>query len=385
MRILVYEHFTALGERAPRSLRAEGGAMLAALVADLATAGHEIVTFAGPGKIAAWLATAGKRRIDVLRGVDPGPARFRRLLAGVEAAWVIAPETGGILRELNHAVLAAGRRLLGSAPAAVELAASKLATCRVLSPLRVRCVPTLPLPSDELPAEALEWGFPVVVKPDDGVGSEGVGLARSAGEVAGALCRAARHSRSIVVQPYVDGTHASVSLLGGPAGAFPLALQSQDMRVGASFSYRGGEVPLEAPAAGEALALARAACAAIPGLAGFVGVDLVLAGSGPLVIEVNPRLTTAYLGLRRASRVNLAAVALDVLNGKSPEPVPVERRARFTAAGRVTMLPRRSDHLALDESPLRRPEVGVSDRSPEGVSSPWRERGRRRAREVGVK
>jgi len=237
VRILVYEHFTALGARAPRSLRAEGGAMLAALAADLAAAGHDIATFAGPGKIAAWLETPAKAGVEVLRGGDPGPARFRRLLAGVEAAWVVAPETGGILRELNRAVLAGGKRLLGSAPAAVELAASKLATHRALSARRASCVPTLPLPNDELPAEALEWGFPVVVKPDDGVGSEGVGLVRSAGEVAGALRRAARHSRRIVVQPYVDGTHASVSVLVGPAGAFPLALQGQDVRVGARFSY----------------------------------------------------------------------------------------------------------------------------------------------------
>jgi len=40
---------------------------------------------------------------------------------------------------------------------------------------------------------------------------------------------------------------------------------------------------------------------ALPGLRGFVGIDLVWhALRGPVVIEVNPRLTCAYVGLSQA-------------------------------------------------------------------------------------
>jgi predicted ATP-grasp superfamily ATP-dependent carboligase len=74
----------------------------------------------------------------------------------------------------------------------------------------------------------------------------------------------------------------------------------------------------------------------VPGLAGFVGVDLVLADGGPVVVEINPRLTTAYLGLRRACAANVAALALEALDGRSPSIPRLDRRVRFTTGGRVT-------------------------------------------------
>jgi predicted ATP-grasp superfamily ATP-dependent carboligase len=336
MRILAYEHFTALGARAPRALRVEGGAILAALAADLAGAGHLVTTFVGPGAAPAWAAALEETgaRIERRDEIDPLPA----LLKGVEAAWVVAPETGGMLESLSRRVLAADRRLLGSTPPGVALAGSKLATCRTLAARGLRTVPTLALHTSCLPEAGRTWSFPMVVKPDDGVGSEGVSLVASEEELAAARNRALEISRSVVVQPYVEGRHASVSVLVGPAGAFPLAVQSQDMKVGPSFGYRGGEVPLETPDGG-ALELARAACAAIPGLAGFAGVDLVLAPDGPVVIEVNPRLTTAYVGLRRAAGVNVAALTLGVLDGSRAR-VTLERRVRFSVSGRVTILAR---------------------------------------------
>lgn len=54
------------------------------------------------------------------------------------------------------------------------------------------------------------------------------------------------------------------------------------------------------------MAAARAAVGALPGLRGHVGVDLVAAPDRCVVIEVNPRLTTSYVGLRRVLRANLA-------------------------------------------------------------------------------
>ena len=54
---------------------------------------------------------------------------------------------------------------------------------------------------------------------------------------------------------------------------------------------------------------ALAACRSIPGLRGYVGVDLIIpsAESGrPVVVEINPRLTTSYLGYRALAENNLA-------------------------------------------------------------------------------
>jgi predicted ATP-grasp superfamily ATP-dependent carboligase len=79
-----------------------------------------------------------------------------------------------------------------------------------------------------------------------------------------------------------------------------------------------------------------AACEAIPGLRGYVGVDLVLSDTDAVLIEINPRLTTAYVGLRRALEQNVAALIVDACAGSLPAPPRRCRHVRFTAAGRVS-------------------------------------------------
>jgi len=59
--------------------------------------------------------------------------------------------------------------------------------------------------------------------------------------------------------------------------------------------------------------LARQVAAAIPGLRGYVGIDVVWnERRGPVAIEVNPRVTCAYVGLSAALHRNLAADILAV-------------------------------------------------------------------------
>jgi hypothetical protein len=86
-----------------------------------------------------------------------------------------------------------------------------------------------------------------------------------------------------------------------------------------------------------AAALARSAA----DLRGPVGVDLVLAAAGPVVIEINPRLTTSWIGLRRIARVSLAGLLLDAARGRSlPRRIALAGRCRFSPGGRVVMLRR---------------------------------------------
>jgi predicted ATP-grasp superfamily ATP-dependent carboligase len=86
--------------------------------------------------------------------------------------------------------------------------------------------------------------------------------------------------------------------------------------------------------------LARQAVAVVPGLAGYVGVDVILGdaadGSRDWVIEINPRLTTSYVGLRALCQDNLAERMLRVIQGLdapalSWKPGPI----RFTPEGRI--------------------------------------------------
>jgi len=193
---------------------------------------------------------------------------------------------------------------------------------------------------------AQDVGYPVVVKPTRGAGCHGVCLARNARELRLAVDMAGRgNGRPLLLQRYVPGVAASVSLLADGRRAVALTVNGQWMRASRRFAYRGGTTPLDHPLAGRAVEAALRTCRALPGLRGYVGVDVVLTQSEAVVIEVNPRLTTSYLGVRAALERNVAALALAACAGALPAPPPARRHVRYTAAGRIVSADPRSSML----------------------------------------
>jgi predicted ATP-grasp superfamily ATP-dependent carboligase len=114
----------------------------------------------------------------------------------------------------------------------------------------------------------------------------------------------------------------------------------QDLSDDGRFHYRGGAVPLPGALAERAVKLTAPAVEVVPGLLGYVGVDIVVGeptdGSQDQVIELNPRLTTSYIGLRILARTNLAEMMLQAASGQTiAEPSWRPGRVRFTAHGQV--------------------------------------------------
>ena len=334
MRILVHEFASGgglAGRDVPMSLAREGSAMLAALIADLAAIGqHQLITTADsrfplkapPGVEVVTLSPSSSNRV------------FDQLIASVDAVWLIAPESGRTLERLALRVEKQGKTLLGSSSLAICRASDKARLPRILADHGVSH-PETRVASIKA-AEAI--GYPMVVKPGLGAGCEGVWLVRDAGELRQTLDvgHGATRSGRVLLQRYVPGMAASVSLLADGRRAIALTVNSQCMATCRPFSYQGGRTPLEHPLAQRAAEAAIRACEALPGLRGYVGVDVVLAQSEPVVIEVNPRLTTAYLGVRSVVDENVAAMALDACAGALPDPPPPRRSVHFTAAGGIS-------------------------------------------------
>ena len=252
---------------------------------------------------------------------------YLSLLKRCDAVLVIAPETDGILSELTSQAETAGKILLSSGSSAVALAGDKAECSRVFHRAK------LPQPKTRVAsfASALqvarEMDGPLVVKPIDGVGSEGVCLADGPDALRSVLpaVRLATSHEKILLQSYIDGTPASVSLLVAEGNAQPLSLNRQLVEAGSPFRYRGSQVPFRHPAGGQALNFACAAARAIPGLSGYVGVDLILQEDRVQLIEVNPRVTTSYIGLRQVCRANLARWIWDACEkGILPDPIPLK-------------------------------------------------------------
>ena len=338
MRILVHEFVSGgglAGRAVPPSLAREGAAMRDALVEDLAALqSHDIVTTADPR----FPLRRAPRGVEVVLAHD-GAAALDALFRRTDAAWLVAPETGGCLERLAARATRRGVRLLGPNPGAIRRAADKASLPSYLAkggvPHPATCV--VRSPAGALGA-ARRLGFPVVVKPGRGAGCAGVSLARREADLYAAFERAQRadDAKRVLVQRYVPGKPASVALLSDGRRSLVLAVSAQALAASPRFAYAGGETPLAHPQAGRAAALAQRACRSLPGLKGYVGVDVVLTEAGAVVIEVNPRLTTAYLGIRAALAENVAALALLACAGTLGASPPPRRRVSFTAAGRVT-------------------------------------------------
>jgi tyramine---L-glutamate ligase len=63
--------------------------------------------------------------------------------------------------------------------------------------------------------------------------------------------------------------------------------------------------------------MARAIAAAVPDLWGLVGVDFIASEQGPLLLEINPRLTTSYAGLKSSLGENPAALVLELIEERA--------------------------------------------------------------------
>jgi predicted ATP-grasp superfamily ATP-dependent carboligase len=218
-----------------------------------------------------------------------------------EAVWPIAPEGGGVLERASRAVPAAGRVLLGSDPEAVRTAASKQATAAALAAHGVPVVPTR-RPEEGIPESRAGW----VLKPDRSEGGQGIRYFPRKRELLAAL-GALERPGDWLIQPFVPGQAASLSLLVTRRAARVISLNRQRITFGPEAVHLHGVTPGPPPPADSPwTARTRDLLAALPGLWGFVGVDFVETVRGPVVLEVNPRLTTAFAGLSEGVRADVA-------------------------------------------------------------------------------
>ncbi|WP_277188273.1 ATP-grasp domain-containing protein [Caballeronia sp. BR00000012568055] len=223
-------------------------------------------------------------------------------------ACIIAPECDGLLLRLHDAVGVA--RWLGCAKEAIRAASSKSATAALLASHGIGATPALD-PDEAIANVSHRW----VVKPDDGAGGLDTRMFDALPAARAEYEARAEAGRNPVLQAWIDGDALSLSLICSDAGARLVSINRQ--RIGMSESgiieFDGVDVDVFSRHSPQGRALERLAMRvvdAMPGLRGFVGIDLVWSSKlGPVVIEVNPRLTVAYAELSKKG-LNLAAELL---------------------------------------------------------------------------
>ena len=235
--------------------------------------------------------------------------RLCELLDLADMFWPIAPETDGILEKLCQLCESRKCMLLNSSSEAVHCATSKRLTVDLLQRVGLPCVKTWNATDDWF--NQMDKDTKVVIKPDDGIACENIRVTD--------VVRAHDMIRDgDVVQPYVEGDAASLSVLysGGKYRLAAVNLQEvkyhEDARSG-KFSLKACIVNGLRNKSYDFDTMAKKIAQGIPGLAGYVGIDCIVRGEEIFIIEVNPRVTTSYVGLRRSIHVNPALCVISLL------------------------------------------------------------------------
>ena len=282
--------------------------MLRAIVEDVHAAGEDVVVMLDE-RIPFDLPDQAIR----VNATSPDSVReaFDEAIAYVDAALVIAPEHDDLLLAACERVEGAGVLNLGSSSDAIRACSDKHALGLRLSAGGIP-VPYGVLGLHEVHHMLSRWSE-LVIKPNRGAGCVDTFVCQSLADVALLPPRG-----DWIVQPRVAGMAASVAFVvprhGEPiplrAGMQAIA-RAADSHAG-RLAYSGGQLPLAPEFEQRAIRLGLAALPHLPGLHGCVGIDLILGetAENDVLIEINPRPTVAYAGLRRLARFNIAELIL---------------------------------------------------------------------------
>ncbi|MCB5184488.1 ATP-grasp domain-containing protein [Methylobacillus gramineus] len=305
VKIFVCEYITSGGlyrEELPGSLAQEALLMRDALLHDLASIDNVEVMIVSDARLPV---PDNVEHVEILPAqTDPWPI-WQQAMLEADLVWPVAPESDGVLYRLSQMIALLGKCSLSSPAEVVKIASSKYATFQLLHAAGMTVVDSHHFPSVPV---ASAW----VAKPDDGAGCEDSHYFEHQEQ----LLEWLRQGRLVshIIQPYIEGHAASISMLCKHGHAWVLSCNQQNVQLeNDSFSYSGSVLNGMADCWQQFTVIASQVAQAMPQLFGYVGIDVIVDQQQQVhMLEVNPRLTTSYAGLHGAIGHNPARLILEL-------------------------------------------------------------------------
>ena len=224
-----------------------------------------------------------------------------------DAVWIIAPETNGYLKKLTNLVAKHKVIALGCGTKAIEIFSSKLATFLICERSGIHTISTYTFDN------MLVLNSKCLAKPDDGAGCDDILCFENSTELSNWIMQNNKQ-QSHVIQPYIDGVCSSISCVMLSGTAFVLSCNKQLVTsINNQLGFNGLTLNAMQDYWVAFDVLAQQVAQLMPDLQGFVGIDVIVQNQKVLLVEVNPRLTTAYVGLRQATGLNVAELVIKAL------------------------------------------------------------------------
>jgi tyramine---L-glutamate ligase len=313
------------GEHLPASLAQEGLLMRDALLHDLQALDDWQVITTHDVRVVRSQYAADSIAVDVNTDVM---TLWQNCMQTADYIWIIAPESSNILYQLTEMAVASNKVVIGCDLATIAITSDKYKTAKLLQQANINTIASDYFDEWQPQAEESKW----VVKPVDGAGCEQTFLFENTQQVKHWF--ATHDKQAHIIQPYISAIAASVSVLATPSGPQILSCNLQYISVqDGQFIYRGGEINGALSYSAYIEPILKQLQQALAGLHGYYGVDLLLDAQDLAkitIVEINPRLTTSYIGLSAAIGCNLAALILEAaINPDFVMPTITKKKINF--------------------------------------------------------
>jgi predicted ATP-grasp superfamily ATP-dependent carboligase len=305
MNLVVYEHITSgalCDELLPESLAHEGEMMLHAIVQDLLRLSHIHITILQDTRLTLpeWLTNTQRITIRSCANRQEFEHQWHTCIREHQFFLLIAPETDNTLVSLQQQVSDASKTYLGCTAEATMVCSDKLRSYHQLQAANIP-TPTSFSANNALLDQCL-MNQSYIVKPQDGAGCLDTFKFDSLEQTRAYLFSLPQERRDkLIVQPYIEGAILSISIYVDEENIQLLSINEQLIEQQAQqFVFHECVTNSDATkqfSQQQAMQLANQIHQTIAGLSGYVGIDFILSNQGPVVVDINPRLTTAYVNL----------------------------------------------------------------------------------------
>ncbi|TFF98747.1 MAG: ATP-grasp domain-containing protein [Promethearchaeota archaeon] len=323
-KIFIFEFVSGGGfskEKIPTSLLCEGFSMLRSIIADFKKLNFDIATLLDI-RIKFFSSLLDSDSIKIIGRNEDFLREFKNLVKKSEFCFIIAPEFSQILRDLTEIINKSGKKLLSVGNKGIEIASSKLNTYKFFKANQLPTPETYLIPNNngypddsELLKLSKKFKFPMLIKPDDGVGAESIYYFSSQSELENFIevkKVSLEYKRRYILQEFILGRDLSIlilnnqSLIDKKKPPVILSVNSQEIQIkgsGGNSEYSGGMIPFEENDILNEKINNLLENIDFQNFIGIFGIDFLFDDTINF-IEINPRLTTSYIGLRYVFNVN---------------------------------------------------------------------------------
>jgi tyramine---L-glutamate ligase len=297
----------------PKNLAKEGALMRDALLQDLHDLPYEIITTVDARLIEDNAEPMLCNECFAVNKNDDVWQIWQTQIQAADAVFIIAPETDGVLYKLTQMAEGAKKDslqplwILGCGLSSIKVASSKMATYLALDAAGIASIPTHSY--ENWPKSHWIW----LAKPNDGAGCSETVCFNNPDDLEDWV--EDNHKQFLhVIQAFQPGDAASISCAMLHGKAYLLSCNTQNIEINNQMlSYTGGVINGMRDYWPQFEFIANKIAQALPDLAGYVGIDVIVDDNEIIVVEINPRLTTSYIGLSESIGANPAELIINTL------------------------------------------------------------------------